>query len=111
MKWPANATNGTIVAGGNGGGSLYTQLDAPRGVFVDSFQTVYVGDQGNYRVVKWLKGATNGTLVVGTGISGTTPTQFNQPSVITFDTNGNLYVVDNLNNRVQRFAIINNTSC
>ncbi|CAF1636528.1 unnamed protein product, partial [Adineta ricciae] len=93
MKWLANATNGTVVAGGNGAGLLYTQLTYPQGVFVDSFGTVFVADYGNHRIMKWLKGASNGTLVAGvSGSAGNTAMQLYGPSGIQFDKNGDLYV-------------------
>jgi len=110
MKWLANAINGTIVAGGNGCGTSYTQLCYPTGLFVDTFGTIYVGDSGNNRIMKWLKGATNGSLVAGTGIAGVTPMQLSDPIGIRFDMNGNLYVADYSNSRVQQFMFIN-TSC
>ncbi|CAF1148023.1 unnamed protein product [Adineta ricciae] len=111
MKWLANATNGTIVAGGNGAGLLYTQLTNPQGVFVDSFGTVFVADYGNHRIMKWLKGANNGTLVAGvSGSAGNTAMKLYGPSGIQFDKNGDLYVSDYGNNRIQRFTI-NSTSC
>ncbi|CAF1441000.1 unnamed protein product, partial [Didymodactylos carnosus] len=111
MKWPPNASNGTVVAGGNFAGSLYTQLSHPQGVFVDSSGTVYVADYDNHRIMKWLKNANNGTLVAGiSGSPGTTATQLNNPSGVRFDKNGDMYVSEYSNNRVQRFTI-NNTSC
>jgi sugar lactone lactonase YvrE len=111
MKWLANATSGTVVAGGNGEGALYTQLNYPWSVIVDSSGTVYVSEFNNYRIVKWLKNANTGTLVAGiSGSTGLLPTQLQGPSGIRFDTNGNLYVCDQYNNRVQRFTI-DNTSC
>jgi sugar lactone lactonase YvrE len=110
MQWLVNSTNGTIVAGGNGAGANYTQLNYPRSVSVDSFGTVYVSDAYNNRIMKWLKGADNGTLVVGTGIGGNASWDLNQPTGFRFDTNGNLYVSDMMNNRVQRFTI-NNATC
>lgn len=111
MKWLANATSGTIVAGGNGNGSLYTQLNYPEGIVLDSSGTIYIGDSHNERIVKWPKDATTGILVAGiSGQSGATPTQLYNPAGIRFDRNGNLYVADFANNRVQRFTI-DNTPC
>jgi len=111
MKWPANAASGTIVAGGNGPGSDYTQLLSPYDVVLDSSGTVYVSDLGNNRIMQWAKGATNATLVAGTGISGNAPFELNMPIGIRFDTNGNLYVADSGNNRIQRFTIDSTTAC
>jgi sugar lactone lactonase YvrE len=106
MKWLVNATNGIVVAGGNGAGALYSQLYSPTDVFVDSFETMYISDYYNSRIVKWLKNATNGTLVAGiSGSAGTMSSQLYGPAGIQFDTNGYLYVTDSINNRVQRFMI------
>ena len=111
MKYRANDTNGTVVAGGNGLGTSFNQLYYPRSVYVDSFGTVYVSDTANHRIMKWVKNARNGTLVVGvTGLTGTTSSRLNNPYGIRFDGSGNLYVADYTNNRVQRFAI-DNSSC
>ncbi|CAF1383615.1 unnamed protein product [Adineta ricciae] len=111
MKYRANDTNGTVVAGGNGLGSSFNQLYDPRDVYVDSFGTVYVSDTANHRIMKWVKNAKNGTLVVGvTGVTGTTPSRLNNPYGIRLDKSGNLYVADYTNDRVQRFTI-DNSSC
>ena len=111
MKWFPNATSGTVVAGGHGAGSQYTQLSNPQAIFVDSFGTVYVADYGNHRIMRWLRNANNGTLVAGiSGSPGTAAMQLDHPSGIEFDKNGDMYVSEFSNNRVQRFKI-NNTSC
>jgi sugar lactone lactonase YvrE len=111
MKWLPGATNGTIVAGGNGAGALYTQLYYPTYVFVDSFGTIYVSEYTNQRVTKWLKGASNGTLVAGiSGSAGFTSQQLYTPVAFRFDTNGYLYVCSYTANHVQRFDI-DNSSC
>jgi sugar lactone lactonase YvrE len=112
MKWLKNASNGTISAGGNGAGTLYSQVYYPSGVFVDSFGTIYISELDSYRISKWPKGATNGMLVAGIpGSVGNTSQQLSSPTGMTFDTNGNLYVADTSNNRVQKSTIINNTPC
>ena len=53
VKWAPNATQGVVVAGGNGSGSALNQLAAPFGIFVDSNGNIYVSDQANNNVVKW----------------------------------------------------------
>ncbi|CAF1492917.1 unnamed protein product, partial [Rotaria sordida] len=57
--------NGTIVAGGNGGGAGLNQLNVPTYIFVDQQQAVYVSDRDNHRVMKWNKGAKEGIVVGG----------------------------------------------
>ncbi|CAF1981203.1 unnamed protein product, partial [Rotaria magnacalcarata] len=65
MKWNKGATEGIVVAGGQGAGSALTQLNGPCGLFVDTLGTVYVTDSGNHRVMRWTQGATQGTVIVG----------------------------------------------
>ena len=111
MKWYPNDTSGIVVAGGNGAGSKYNQLNNPQAVYVDLFGTVYVADYNNHRIMKWRKNTTNGTLVAGiSGSAGTSPAHLYHPSGIYFDKNGDMYVSEFLNDRVQRFTI-DTTSC
>lgn len=111
VKWYPNDTNGTVVAGGNGAGLSYNQLNNPKAIYVDSFGTVYVADTDNHRIMKWKKNAENGTLVAGiSGSAGTSAAQLSFPSGIYFDKNGEMYVSEYGNNRVQRFTI-DSTSC
>ncbi|CAF4298305.1 unnamed protein product [Rotaria sordida] len=104
---------GTIVAGGNGKGDGFNQLNASTYVFVDQQQTVYVSDWDNHRVMKWNKDAKEGivvaggqgTVIVGGNGQGAGANQFNWPLSLSFDGHGNLYVVDFWNARVQHFSI------
>ncbi|CAF4420993.1 unnamed protein product, partial [Rotaria magnacalcarata] len=41
MKWVEDATEGIVVAGGQGQGSALTQLYGPEGLFVDTLGTLY----------------------------------------------------------------------
>jgi sugar lactone lactonase YvrE len=57
MKFPPNsssATNGIIVAGGNGQGSAMNQFASPVGIFVDATGSIYVADMFNNRIQKWV---------------------------------------------------------
>ncbi|CAF3383773.1 unnamed protein product [Rotaria socialis] len=100
------ATEGIVVAGGEGGGNALTQLYHPHGLFVDTLDTFYVADCYNYRVMRWTQGdKKQGTLVVGGDRRGEGANQFNFPIGLSFDRHGNLYVADRDNNRVQRFSI------
>ncbi|CAF4528907.1 unnamed protein product, partial [Rotaria sp. Silwood2] len=55
------ATQGVVVAGGQGSGNGLAQLSAPRGVIVDKLGTVYVADRNNNRIMRWPKGACHGS--------------------------------------------------
>ncbi|CAF2146948.1 unnamed protein product [Rotaria magnacalcarata] len=105
MKWNKGATEGIVVAGGQGQGSALTQLNDPLGLFVDTLGTVYVADWGNHRVMRWTQGATQGTVIVGGNGRGAGVNQFSYPYGLSFHRHGNLYVVNWNNHRVQRFSI------
>ncbi|CAF5172513.1 unnamed protein product, partial [Rotaria magnacalcarata] len=110
MKWIKDATEGIIVAGGQGEGNDLARLSCPRGVIVDPFGTVYVADTKNNRIVRWSKEAEDGTVVVGGNNQGSLQAQLYSPQGLSFDQQGNLYVVDRLNNRIQKFDIVPNSS-
>ncbi|CAF1219153.1 unnamed protein product [Rotaria sp. Silwood1] len=57
--------SGTLVAGGNGKGAGFNQLNFPTYLFVDRQQNVYVSDKENHRVMKWNKDAKEGIVVAG----------------------------------------------
>ncbi|CAF3745094.1 unnamed protein product, partial [Rotaria socialis] len=100
------ATEGIVVAGGQGQGNALTQLSSPNGLFVDTLGTLYVADSHNHRVMRQTQGDTKqGTVIVGGNGKGAGANQFNVPIGLSFDRHGNLYVVDMGNNRVQRFSI------
>ena len=64
-RWKVGEKDGTLVAGGNGRGNRFDQLNKPLNILVDEDQSVYVCDHGNYRVMKWLKGTREGSVVAG----------------------------------------------
>ena len=93
---------GKIVAGGSGP----KQINNPRGIYIDSDDTLYISDSGNNRIQKWTLNATVGETVAGAsnGNRGSTSTTLDGPTDITFDRQGYMYVVDSDNHRVQRYA-------
>lgn len=105
MKWMRGASEGVVVAGGQGQGNSLRQLRRPIGIFVDHSDSVYVADQLNDRVMRWLKNAREGEVLVGGNGQGSQNDQFNRPGSISVDDQGNLYVVDRNNARVQRFNL------
>ena len=65
MEWRSDATNGRIVAGGNGSGNQTNQLTKPAEVVIDQEDnSIFISDMGNGRVMRWAKGAKEGTIVV-----------------------------------------------
>jgi sugar lactone lactonase YvrE len=103
QKWIAGATTGIAVAGTTGsGGSDSTELNSPRGLYVDSNGIIYIADYFNNRVQKWVPGIGYGITVAG-GNFGHTASQLNDPSGVFINTDGNLFVADEGNNRIQKF--------
>ncbi|CAF2108019.1 unnamed protein product [Rotaria magnacalcarata] len=106
MKWNKGATEGIVVAGGQGKGKNLTQLSSPLGIFGDTLGTLYVADSENHRVMRWTQGdKKQGTVIVGGNGKGKGANQLQYPYGLSFDRHGNLYVADYDNNRVQRFSI------
>ena len=102
---PGNST-GFIVAGGNGPGSGYTQLDGPMAMYFDSVtNSLIIAIFNRHNIVRWPLGANNWTLVAGNinGVSGSTSTSLNLPTGLTLDPMDNLYVADLGNQRIQLF--------
>ncbi|CAF2150842.1 unnamed protein product, partial [Rotaria magnacalcarata] len=95
---------GILVAGGNGQGSGFNQLNQPHYLFVDGQQNVYMSDCSNHRVMKWNKGVTDGIVVAGGQGQGSALTQLNLPYGVVVDTLGTLYVTDTSNHRVMRWT-------
>ena len=98
VKWPAGASSGIVVAGGNGVGGGNNQFDRPTSVFVDQQGNIYVADQSNNRVMKWAPGASFGVAVAG--LSG----ELNGPTDVFIDGQGALYVSSQFSNVVYKYA-------
>ncbi|CAF0759553.1 unnamed protein product [Adineta steineri] len=102
--WELGVNNKSfVVAGGNGNGNNFEQLNQPHFLFVDKDYSLYVVDKSNHRVMKWEKNATKGIVVAGGNRAGTNLTQLSSPSGIVVDHLGNIYVTDTNNHRVMRW--------
>ncbi|CAF1075166.1 unnamed protein product [Rotaria sp. Silwood1] len=114
QKWSKNAQEGITVAGSSNGSYGYDAalLNNPVDIFVDTETGVlYIADTYNRRIQRWLPGALKGDTIVG-GFDNDNPnTQMMIPVALTFDSEGNLFVTDINNHRVQKFALIDNTTC
>ena len=106
MKWTKGATEGIIVAGGNGQGEAMTHLCYPRGVWVDGYGHVYVVDDGNHRMMRWEKDSKQGMVIVGGKERGAQANQLACAAGSVFDHRSDLYVADCNNHRIQRFSLI-----
>ncbi|CAF2914362.1 unnamed protein product [Rotaria sp. Silwood2] len=105
-KWTPNANVSLLVAGTTSvPGSNLTQLNSPKGIWLDSLNNLYIADYANHRVMKWINGATNGIVVAGGQGQGPFSTQLNYPTSVVVDTNGNIFVLDSSNQRIQQWTI------
>lgn len=64
MKWAPGATQGEVVAGGNGKGNADNQINLGTGMVVDNDGNIYVLDWYANRVQKWTPGATTGITII-----------------------------------------------
>jgi sugar lactone lactonase YvrE len=120
----AGLSNGSAASGVLGqtdfvtGSSGLTQskFDGPRGVFMDGLGRLYVGDEGNSRIIVFSGAATkpnggNADYVLGqpdftTTGSSTTATNLSYPSTIFVDnTNNHIWVPDTYNHRILRYDV------
>ena len=93
--------NGMVLAGGNGRGNQFNQLNYPTYLFVDEDQAVYVSDSSNHRVMKWNKAANQGIVMAGGQEEGSALTQLSYPQGLFIDISGTIYEVDSWNDRVK----------
>ena len=93
-KWAAGATEGEVVAGGNGGGTQLRQLYHPHGVSVAANGDVFVACYYGHRVMKWVPGATEGVIVAGGNGGGHGEDQLYHPRDVSVAADGTLYIAD-----------------
>jgi len=72
----------------------------PKGIAVDRYANVYVGDTGNHRVQKF---DSSGEFLLKWGSIGTGDGQFLQPEAVAVDSSGGVYAADTFNHRIQKF--------
>ncbi|CAF5152902.1 unnamed protein product, partial [Rotaria sp. Silwood1] len=97
VEWKSGATNGKVVAGGNGSGNEAHQLNSPLDVIIDKeSDSLIISDGENNRVVRWPRrnGTSGETIISNISFGG-----------LTMDDNGSLYVVDAEKHEVRRYKI------
>ena len=95
VEWKRNATEGRIVAGGNGQGHQLNQLNNPTDVIIDEeTNSLIIADCGNSRVMRWSRqNKANGEVVIADiGCSSLTMTK-----------DGFLYVSNHQKDEVRRW--------
>ena len=104
IRFTANSSVYTTVAGTGTTGSTSYQFNSPSGMWVDGARTLYVADFNNHRIQKWIYNASSGITVAGTGGSGSSLTQLQNPESVAVDTSGRVYIADRYNHRIVRWA-------
>jgi len=106
LKWKQQATT---IAGGNGRGNQFNQINLPAGIYVDDQQqTIYATDLNNYRIIKWKFGERNGEVVAGGNEGGNRIDQLYHPFNVILDRNRkSLIICDYGNERVVRWSLEN----
>jgi ribosomal protein S11 len=112
-----NATNGNIssivnssgqAAGfsGDGGPATAAQLNAPRGIWLDWANNLYIADTGNNRVRR-VDGSGNINTIAGGGLTvsgdggSATAAVVNQPYSVTYNNSGNMIIATYGDNRIR----------
>ncbi|CAF1296469.1 unnamed protein product [Adineta steineri] len=104
LQWKMGEDNEEIVvAGGNGQGNQLNQLAYPTFIFADEYQSVFVSDSNNHRIMKWEKGAKERRIVAGCNSNGENLNQISKPEGIFVDDSGQMYVADYENRRIMRW--------
>ena len=103
------AGSGGSGYGGDGGPATAAQINAPRGVAVDSAGNIYIADTNNQRIRKVTASTGVITTVAGNGTKGragdngpATSAQLNTPWDVAVDGAGNVYIADRLNARFRK---------
>ncbi|CAF4403909.1 unnamed protein product [Rotaria sp. Silwood2] len=95
-KW---TDRGLTVAGGNGKGRRSNQLSHPYGLFVDDYQTIYVADCANHRIMEWKYGAAEGKVVAGGNRQGSGAHQLYFPNDVIIDKEKDCLIISDRGNR------------
>jgi sugar lactone lactonase YvrE len=105
LRW--NTTGITIGGYLNPTNITSNSLNNPKGIVLDSTDTLYVSDTNNHRIQHIFVGYTNDTTIAGnaSGSAGSTPSYLDFPNDIAIDSYDNLYVADSFNHRIQLWRV------
>ncbi|CAF1484696.1 unnamed protein product [Adineta ricciae] len=87
------------IAGGNRRGFDLDHLNSPHGIFIDTYDTIYVADYENNRIVAWESRRKTKRILVGRNQEISRPTE-----VVVDEQNGSLIIADLGNKRVIRWS-------
>lgn len=109
VRWRANATTGTVIAGVPGvADTTNNKLQYPRFIHLDEDRgALYVCDAYNNRIQRFIIGGNGSAVTVAGGVGfGSGLNQFTDPGGIWVTRDGQtLYVADYGNNRVMKWTI------
>ena len=98
---------------GDGEDAINAQLNTPQGIYIDSFNHLYIADTGNNVIRKVSDGII--TTFAGTGESGysgdnnlATLARLNAPTGLAVNISGNLFITDTNNNAIRMITILSN---
>lgn len=104
QRWAKGSTKGVTIMGGNGSGSLASQLNYPEGIFLDeSKDIIYVADSGNNRILSFNLGVKNGVTVFESQHLIDPLKEKEVPIGLFVDSNDDIYFTDILNSRVRKY--------
>lgn len=103
-------STGRTVAGGHGPCPTFNALNFPKGLFVNKYQTIFVADSSNHRIMKFRRGATFGKRIAGKNICGYGYDLMCAPSNVMYDKYSKSYIIcDYRNHRVLRWPCRSST--
>lgn len=78
----------------------------PKALAIDSYNSLYVTDTYNHRVLKFSSGASTSTVVAGQALGTPSSSEFglSYPRGIAVDQNSSVYIADTNNNRIQLWS-------
>ena len=109
-KGAVGGSSGVTIAGFNSaGGSGLSEFDTPTAITLDLNGTMYILDNGNYRVVKWIQGQPLGFTAAGGRGTGSTFDKLGTSYALCLDAQSNIYISDWTNHRVTMWLDGNST--
>jgi sugar lactone lactonase YvrE len=104
IRWKQVYFHRTVVAGGNGPGGAFNQLNLPRIIFVDQFGSIYIADFVNARIMKWEEDQTEGNLLVDFQTITNYDDRETRFASVFVDLTGNVYFSDANNCHISRWS-------
>ncbi|CAF3755882.1 unnamed protein product [Rotaria socialis] len=101
-----NDTYTTLAGESASAGSSKSELSNPHGVFVDSYDEVYVADTGNNRIILFSPESKSGTIVSGFTLKGGKGNdELDSPTAFFVTRDQTLFIADSGNARVQKWKL------